>query len=63
MKPLDVRFRETTDLKLSDIAKESGMRKSDIARIAMMRGINSLTEELNEGAKEYWKIEALKAKQ
>lgn len=63
MKPLDVRFRDTTDLKLRDLAEQSGMSKSDIARIAMMWGINDLTSVIAKGDVETLKTEALKAKQ
>lgn len=68
MKPLDVRFRDTTELKLRDLAEKSGMSKSDIARIAMMWGINDLTNviakgEINSVKLSSLKVEALKAKQ
>jgi len=61
-----LKFSDSTDLKLDDLASVSSVSKSDLARIAMRRGINELEKILSNkrpSTDDQLKIEALKAKQ
>lgn len=66
MERLKVRFSETTDLKLDDLASKSELSKSDIARAAMAFGISKIECLLANGSEQnndFLKLEALKARQ
>ena len=66
MERLKIRFSDTTDLKLDDLASKSELSKSDIARVAMSFGINKiemLLSNQSEANNDFLKVEALKARQ
>ncbi len=66
MERLKIRFSDTTDLQLDDLASKSDLNKSDIARAAMAFGIDKIQMLLANGSeanKDFLKIEALKARQ
>lgn len=66
MKPLDIRFPKTKDLKIDELANQTELNKSDLGRIALSWGLEKLTAVIsnkNEVTDDFLKLEALKAKQ
>lgn len=66
MERLKIRFSDTTDLQLDDLASKSDLNKSDIARAAMAFGIDKIQMLLandSESNRDFLKVEALKARQ